>query len=295
MGHGVCTRVPFVRGAGACGARRRRRVTTAGAELVALEIVRSAGAARAGEKPRQRNRRAGHLAAMQIQLRILQAHAALTTPIMAMLAYGSFTQEPKRAVFDVIDAQRINIVEPDGKQRLVLSNTRHFPDPVVRGVTLPFRKGGKSPGMIFYNDVGDECGGLIIHGSDKGAGAAFLFDQYRQDQTIGLTYADTAQSGGKRSRMAGLQVWDRPEDFDLVELVEELESVDRTDPRAMADMESRLRGEGKLVGRARNGDVGLFLSDALGNTRVRLTVPARGEPRMEFLDAEGRRVKAFPE
>jgi hypothetical protein len=38
--------------------------------------------------------------------------------------------------FDVITAERINIVDADGKPRLVISNTARFPDAAVRGKSI---------------------------------------------------------------------------------------------------------------------------------------------------------------
>lgn len=51
-----------------------------------------------------------------------------------------------------------------------------------------------SRGVIFYDDEGDECGGLVFGGRhvDGGhsAGGALLFDQFKQDQVIGLVHED---------------------------------------------------------------------------------------------------------
>lgn len=54
-----------------------------------------------------------------------------------------------------ITLERINIVDEDGKTRLVISDSSRSPDPVVGGRTFT-RNGPRAPGLIFYNGEGDE-------------------------------------------------------------------------------------------------------------------------------------------
>src|SRR3546814_14245344 len=69
------------------------------------------------------------------------------------------------------------------------------------------RDGG---GMLFFNDGGDEVGGLTFAsntvGDKRQARGSLMFDQYKQDQTVGIQYSEAT---GKRT--AGLRVWDRPD------------------------------------------------------------------------------------
>ena len=70
--------------------------------------------------------------------------------------------------FSEIDVERLNIVEKDGKLRLVIANKELTPGPVERGV--PFGYGsGRRTGFIFYNDEGTECGGLAFGSSREGS------------------------------------------------------------------------------------------------------------------------------
>lgn len=51
--------------------------------------------------------------------------------------------------------------------------------------------------MLFFNDEGDEVGGLTFTGTDdngRRANAGIMFDQLKQDQTIGIVNADGAAS-----------------------------------------------------------------------------------------------------
>ena len=72
-------------------------------------------------------------------------------------------------------------------------------------------KGNVPPGMYFFNNEGNECGGLIYSGerNEDGsyyAGGLLSFDQYRQDQVIFIQHEDT---NGRHS--ASLNILDRPE------------------------------------------------------------------------------------
>ena len=162
-----------------------------------------------------------------------------------------------------IDVERINILEHDGTLRMVLSNSSRAPDPTCDGETFK-RSGGNSAGVIFYNDEGDECGGLVFgsrHGDGgHGAGAALLFDQFKQDQVIGIMHEET----GTRRR-AGFWVWYRPDD-----------------PFPATGGAARV-----FVGKTPDRSAVVELKDGAGRVRLRMEVPAEGDPRVEILDEDG--------
>ena len=62
--------------------------------------------------------------------------------------------------FDVITAERINIVDADGKPRLVISNTARFPE-CSRSRQEHKRSIGDNTGMLLYDVDGTETGGLV--------------------------------------------------------------------------------------------------------------------------------------
>ena len=61
------------------------------------------------------------------------------------------------AAFDEITVQRINLVEPDGTLRMVLSDKARIPGLVIRGKEYP-REDRQTAGMLFFNDEGTENG-----------------------------------------------------------------------------------------------------------------------------------------
>ena len=235
--------------------------------------------------------------AIEREVRILTVYCLLTVPVLVMLAFAGFAQKSR---FGEIDVQRINVVEPNGTTRMVISNKTRSPDAVLGGKTFK-RQGGNSAGLIFYNEEGDEDGGLVFSGATRNgryeAGGALLFDQYHQDQVVGIQYSDD-----NGSRSAGLQVWDRS-DIPAAETLERGQAIARMPegPEKIAARE-RLRASGAwhapvrvFVGRDRSKSAVVDLTDPTGSTRARLLVDSLGAARLEFLDASGRVVYVVPD
>jgi len=238
---------------------------------------------------------------LRTQLRLLQLYTGALTIVMAVLLISAF--QPRRTKFDEIEAERINIVEPDGKLRMTISNKERIPDPVINGKTYTgMRHGSKSAGMIFFNDDGDECGGLAFSGKAAGsggdAGGDLLFDQFHQDQTVGIMYS---QSGERRS--AGLHVWDRPLTPASV-YVDRVQAIDKMPDgpekqKALAQIKQEAaRGELGMhrlfVGNNSDGSTGMTIADRLGKQRVALLVDQKNTAHLQFLDEAGKVVYSIP-
>src|SRR5438132_7799081 len=136
------------------------------------------------------------------QLRFLRAYAILNSLVIVVLATAAFRQTK----FDELNAQRINIVDADGTLRMVISNKDRMHPGVMDGKSIDRPR--PVAGLLFFNDEGDEVGGLTYTGREQNgtrtADAGLMFDQLKQDQTIGFSYSE---SNGRRT--AGVQVWDR--------------------------------------------------------------------------------------
>ena len=107
--------------------------------------------------------------------------SVVTTVLTGLVLAGSVAAKPQS--FDEIDVRRINIREPDGTLRMVISNRARLPGVVAAGkehppVDRPFA------GMLFYNDEGDENGGLVFsgrrdaNGDVADSGGMLTFDRY---------------------------------------------------------------------------------------------------------------------
>src|SRR5919199_6103357 len=128
------------------------------------------------------------------ELRLLRAHALVTTPLVIVLALGAFRQGARKARFTEIDVERINVVEPDGKLRLVIANRPRSIGPIYKGKPFGY-PGGSRPGIIFFNDEGSENGGLTFSAGRRPDGtyrasSQLAFDQFEQDQILYLNYSD---------------------------------------------------------------------------------------------------------
>lgn len=231
--------------------------------------------------------------AVRRQVRIMKVYTVALT-IGVMLLAASFSQSAKagtngKVKFDDIQAQRITIVEKDGTRRLVLANSDLSPAPFMDGKPLPGAHDGGRPGMIFYNDEGDEDGGLSFGGA-KGQSryGALTFDQFKQDQTIQLAYDE----GADGKRQSALLVMDRP-DAPLSQMAEELEKImampdgpEKT--RALEAFHKKYPSPTRLfAGKAADRSSQIRLSDAAGRPRIVLRVDASGTPQIQFLDANG--------
>ena len=165
---------------------------------------------------------------------------------------------------------------------------------MVNGVTLgPTRQ--RPAGVIFFNDEGDEAGGLVFGGRGGNAAASLTFDQYKQDQTVGISYNDT---GGKR--LAGLTVRDHV-DIPLDQLIERFDAAQKlpTDEvRTAATQAIGANDNGAVrvfVGNNEDHAAVISLADSHGKPRLTLKVDASGAPRIELLDEAGDVVGSLPD
>lgn len=231
-------------------------------------------------------------------VRMLKAYSAGLTLVCAVLLLSAF-QSGQKTKFQEIDAERINIVEPDGKMDLAISNAARFPPPVMNGKVMK-RSGevGKgTPGMIFFNGDGEEQGGLAWNSRRENgrysAGAALMFDQYKQDQTVGLQYGD---DNGKRT--AGLLVWDHP-DTPITEIWDQSQQIAKMEPgpekdQALKRLAEKWGAQRVFAGKRADTSAAIVLSDTKGKARLQIMVDPSGNPKIDFLDANGKAVYSLP-
>ena len=233
---------------------------------------------------------------LERDVRFLKRYAAVTTVMMIVLSLAAFTHLPQKAKFTEIDAERINIVEPNGMYRMVISNRPRSIGPIYKGKPFGY-KGGTRPGIIFFNDEGTENGGLTFEGS-RGADGRYTasthmsFDQFNSDQVLNLDYRD---NNGRR--LIGFSVNDRA-DFDIYDFVKARDSImaiKDTVARAAALAQLAaprngvpLSAQRLFIGRDPAQSAIVNLSDRNGKPRLRLLVDSTGAPRIEFLDPSGR-------
>jgi hypothetical protein len=237
----------------------------------------------------------------QTELRLLRTYALVATATLGVLALAAFRRDGGDAKFDTITVERINVVEKDGTVRLVISNKGRSPGQVLHGKKfLP--DGQRQAGMVFYNNAGDENGGLIFGGwRENGrvnAGASLTFDQFEQDQVVALQYTDEQ---GRRSQ--GLTVLDRPDaPLDSVIAREEVLKRMPNGPAKDSAIQRFVDYQGGVsygaprlfVGRDASKSAVVRLADRFGRPRLRLVVDSAGAAGVEFLNDSGRVTHRLP-
>ena len=75
---------------------------------------------------------------LEKEVRFLKIYAAVATLLFAILLFSGFVMQSKNK-FDEIDVERINIVEKDGRLRMVISNEQRQHPGSVDGKPIPER------------------------------------------------------------------------------------------------------------------------------------------------------------
>lgn len=236
------------------------------------------------------------------ELRFLKGYALVATALLATLSLAAF-QTARKTRFAEIDVERINVVEPDGKLRMVISNKPRSIGPIYKGKPFGY-PGGTRPGMIFFNDEGTENGGMTLSGQRNADGtysavSHFSFDQFDQDQILYFQYVDEA---GRRR--VGFTVADRADVniFDVATQYEAIKKMPEGPARteAMQKLSAPRNGvpmfaQRVYVGRDTAKAAVVNLSAPDGKPRLRLQVDSLGVPSVEFLDAAGHVTARLPE
>ena len=105
-------------------------------------------------------------------------------------------RERETSPFGEISAERINIVGADGRTVIAIADKARIPGPVVAGTAYPVSVvDGREhlAGMVFFNQDGDEMGGLLFNSfrlpKGKAAGIGHLsFDRFQDNQVVALQY-----------------------------------------------------------------------------------------------------------
>jgi hypothetical protein len=229
--------------------------------------------------------------------KFLPIYSGVLTLVFAVTILVGFAAESRKSSFDEITVHRINIVEPDGTLRLVLSDKSEFPGIIIKGKEHP-HPDRKTAGMLFFNDEGTENGGLIFGGEMRdGKGSSFghlSFDAYEQDQIITIDAGKT----GNQSESA-LAMVDRPE-YPISELVALTDRIkDLPEGQKKAEIAKFTKNHSSphkrlFLGRAEDKSVSLRLKDVDGNDRIVMQVAADGSPVMQFLARDGKVVSQLP-
>jgi len=223
----------------------------------------------------------------------------MAAALAAVFALAGAKAPTSHVHFDEITVGRIDIVEPDGTKRLILSNRSQYPGSFVEGKEIARPDRRDVAGLLFINDEGTENGGLVYDGTKKTDGTvnadlSLTFDRFRQDQALQLSHYDD-----QKSSTSALKINDIPSY--TVTSVDDLMKIS-ADARKMPAAEretyyTRLRDEGRLsrnrvfLGTTDDSSSSLTLKDGMGKPRMQLLVTAQGRAEIRMLDADGKVIK----
>ena len=229
--------------------------------------------------------------------RLLTVYSAVITLVFAVILLGGFAA-PRNTSFREITVQRINIVEPDGTLRMVVSDKSLFPGIILKGKEHP-HPNRKTAGMLFFNDEGTENGGLTFDGKKDKDGQAsssghLSFDEYEQDQVITI---DASQQGSRRT--SAITMVDDP-GFPIGDLIEVTDRIkDQPEEVKRNEISKFMATHGRphrrlYLGRGEDHSVALKLKDVEGRDRIVIEVAPDGAPAIRFLDESGAVIGQMP-
>lgn len=229
--------------------------------------------------------------------RFLVVYSAVVTAAFVVTVFTGFPRQSANLRLKELTVERINVVEPDGTPRMIISDQHHFPGLIIKGHDFPRNR--YTAGMLFYNNEGTENGGLIFGGSKGESGEPtsyghLSFDKYMQTQTLVI---EAQQHGGSYSK--GFSIVDQP-DYPITNEFPLRAEVDANPGKKAELIKSFCMAHGCAKERLTLGEspdkaVYLMLKDRQGRKRLVLAVQPDGPPLLRFFSAQGKVIDQIPD
>lgn len=242
---------------------------------------------------------------LNLKVKRLQIAVIILIGLNVLIVITSFRPQTnsRNEKFDEISVDRINIVDKKGITKMVIAAQDMLrmdsKDANVNEFTYS--------GILFRNEEGEECGGLIYNGKKNKNGqesdAGLTFDQYNQDQNVVLSHKESIDSNGS-SVNDGLTIIQRPnytkvkEEYQKYAQIENMNlTKDQKDSirsyYASQDIISRRR---LFIGTDRGtknnkpyNETGLFIKNKAGNTAIKIYVDYDNIPHFEIYEPGGKK------
>jgi hypothetical protein len=233
---------------------------------------------------------------------------ALTLAVCVALLTGFADVHGPR--FDTITVQRINIVEPDGTLRMVLSNNSRIPAIVMHGKEYPDfgrRKPSTAAGILFYDAEGSESGGLTFGGRKDPQGVInrfghLSFDRYEQDQMFTIDAVDDGTNHRSTIQMIDQPNWSIVDYLELLKSIEGLPETERQNRIAQFFDTHSVEGVGvrtslsneKYPDAPEASRNALHFYDRNNTERLEAGLDNHDDPAVEIRDTSGNLVDRLP-
>ncbi|MFC7621077.1 hypothetical protein [Microlunatus sp. GCM10028923] len=207
------------------------------------------------------------------------AHAAATEALARAEAAAEAAGIKIDSPAPELRVQRIRVVEPDGRTRMIIGNSTMSRTAPIRGRDVEHSGRPAFGGILFCNDEGTEAGGLVYTGGTvDGVPRQMGFwtvDDFEQNEGFRL---GAAQEGELRTKW--IEFADQPF-FSVADFTEEVEGKTEAERDAIAQRywSEGVDGNGILrmrLSRETDGTVALLMCDAEGTERIRIAVTAGG-------------------
>ena len=159
---------------------------------------------------------------------------------------------------NIMEAERINIKDKSGSNRVIISNMDHIPPPIISGKA--YKRAVHPAGIIFYDKKGDERGGIAITDTEETNFNALAFD-YQNADAVGLFAQDNKNDNYFK---AGLII------------------NDKDHSKKVGHNTNRIN----LL--TENGNASLVIKDGNEVPRIVLKVDSLGKSSIEMFDMEGK-------
>jgi hypothetical protein len=235
------------------------------------------------------------------QIRLLQACVVVLFVSTALLCINIFHPLLQKQRFRLIEAERINIRENSGVLRAALSNSAGFNEFQRAG-----RGGVTFSGLMFYNEEGQEEGGLVYSGKASPGGqdadVTLTMDQYQQDQNVYLHHEEHKDQRSVRIE-DGLSINARPdwtgvkEEYKIYNEMGNLSSEQQDELRLKSLQAGKISSNRLFFGVKRGvkdnvpyDDTGIFIKNKWGRTAIKLYIDNDNKPHFEVYDPLGKSI-----
>ncbi len=233
------------------------------------------------------------------KINFLITYAMSVTLLISFLAFSSFNNKGSGENMDEITVKKITIVGEDNQPRMVLSNESRQHPGRMNGKEWPKRE--RPSGIIFFNDQGDECGGLVYQAKEKDgkivAGMSFTMDKYKDDQVVQVLN-DEYYENGKSYIQRGININQFPEGTTLEERNRKMDDINKIENvnERNTQLNELWKKEGSVnrlfLGRTKGNSSGLFLAGPDGKPKMMIYVDEKGNPKIQTFNDRGE-VKDF--
>jgi len=189
---------------------------------------------------------------------IVGFYAGIITVAFLMLFYSFKTLDTN---YEEITVKRINIIDDNGVNRMIISNQERMEAPILFG--KKYKRALNPAGIIFYNEKGDECGGIAISKNPETNTYALAFD-YDNADAIGLL---TQQNRNTNAYKSGIVINDK-------------------------DLSGKIGGNTNRINlMTENGNSSLVINGPDEKPRIILSVDSTGNPMIKMINNDGKLIK----